>query len=862
MTNPFSKHASALRFVSLLLIIPTLLVTVSLLSQPHSTVFAELATPSDQLVVTPLPSPTDSSTTPSATLAPSPTETLAVTPSATLSPTPTTEPSTTPTTTLSPTEIPKSEAEPSTQSATALQEAEAPSRLPKQDPGSTPPFEPEYVPGEVLVQYKSNFNPDSLIGKIQVQMLTSSADVEAAEQVASNNLALYTIQSEKTVEETVAELEQSSAVEFAQPNYIYRTQNIGTNDTYANEMWALKNVGQTVNGTAGVIDADIDGSEAWTLSTGSNVIVAVIDTGVYYTHPDLQANMWDGSACKSDTNTTLGGCVHGYDYMDNDKTPLPTTSDHGTHVAGTIAAVKNNGIGVAGVAPSAKIMAIKTDLTSASNIKSVNFARYNGAKIINASWGGYGYDAALKTAIDNYPGLFVAAAGNDALNSSITPMYPCAFTSSNIICVAASTETDSLADFSNYGATHVDIAAPGANIMSSRLTSTLNYPLYTDFNTLVPPNIPSGWSKTGDWGSYSFGGDEVIYGDVNNVPYLPNKNTLMTTSTYSLNGTNGAEISFLAQCDTDYSSPFTGSDYMTLEVSANGTTFSEAMRWNEWWIDSDVSSSGAAFAILEYDLPSQYLTSTFKMRLRWVTNSSGSGSAGDGCFVDDMRITTYTNSPNYGLLSGTSMAAPHVAGAAALAISYAPSLSAEYIKEFIINSGDTPAALSGLVFGGRRLNAKNLLDSVKPDVVYRFWNQIEGNHFYTINKTEWLDVIKRYPSIWKYEGLAYQASSTQGASEVPLYRFWNLQSGQHFYTANSGEKDWLIATYPHIWQYEGIAYYILPLESTAPSQTIYRFWRPDKNHHFYTGSSVERDWIIATYPNIWTYEGEAFKVSN
>lgn len=143
-----------------------------------------------------------------------------------------------------------------------------------------------------------------------------------------------------------------------------------------------------MRGISGTIDADIDAPEAWALNEGTNgtVIVAVIDSGVAYNHPDLLGNMWNGSSCVSDTGAALGGCNYGYDFEDSDKTPLPTTSSHGTHVAGTIAAIKNNSKGSVGVAPNAKIMAIKSSLTTVDNVKSINFARYNGAKVINASW--------------------------------------------------------------------------------------------------------------------------------------------------------------------------------------------------------------------------------------------------------------------------------------------------------------------------------------------------------------------------------------------------------------------------------------------------------------------------------------------
>lgn len=130
--------------------------------------------------------------------------------------------------------------------------------------------------------------------------------------------------------------------------------------------------------------------------------------------------MWNGTNCVSDTNTALGGCMFGYDFEDTDIDPFPTDDYHGTHVAGTIAATKNNNRGIVGVAPQVKIMAIKSSLTTSNIIQGMHFAQYNGAKIINASWGSenpaFANDQAFKDAIAGFPGIFIAAAGNGGLD--------------------------------------------------------------------------------------------------------------------------------------------------------------------------------------------------------------------------------------------------------------------------------------------------------------------------------------------------------------------------------------------------------------------------------------------------------------
>ena len=173
-----------------------------------------------------------------------------------------------------------------------------------------------------------------------------------------------------------------------------------------------------MTGTAG---DDLDWLNAINIFSGATAsgsyttgtLVADIDTGVAYNHPDLINQMWDGTDCKDENGNYLGGCIHGYDYESMDKDPLPTKASHGTHVAGTIAAQMNNNKGIAGVNPNAKIMALKTNLYSDNIVLNINFATQNGAKVANASWGGGSstcggmydntYDRAVYEAIKAFP---------------------------------------------------------------------------------------------------------------------------------------------------------------------------------------------------------------------------------------------------------------------------------------------------------------------------------------------------------------------------------------------------------------------------------------------------------------------------
>ncbi|MCC6126191.1 MAG: S8 family serine peptidase [Pirellulales bacterium] len=225
----------------------------------------------------------------------------------------------------------------------------------------------------------------------------------------------------------------------------------------------------------------IDAYGGWNLTTGSSgnngVIVAVIDTGVDYTHSDLAANIWTNPNAGRDG---FAGDLRGYDFANNDGDPMDDNG-HGTHVAGTIGAVGNNGAGVAGVNWAVSIMPLKFMTASGSGylsdaIRAINYATMQrsqygaNVRVINASWGGGSYSSAMQTAITaagNAGILFVAAAGNDGTNNDASPRYPSGYNSTNIVAVAATDQYDRLASFSCYGTTSVDLAAPGVSIYST-----------------------------------------------------------------------------------------------------------------------------------------------------------------------------------------------------------------------------------------------------------------------------------------------------------------------------------------------------------------------------------------------------------
>jgi subtilisin family serine protease len=261
-------------------------------------------------------------------------------------------------------------------------------------------------------------------------------------------------------------LRRDPAVRVAEPDYRIHLAAV-PDDPLFPDQWSLLNTGQE----GGAEGADIRAPSAWELAIGGDVRVAVIDTGTDYNHPDLADNMLRDP----------GGAIVGYDFASDDADPMdgagPFTG-HGTHTAGTIAARGNNGLGVTGVCQRAWLMPIKifndqiSDERVSDVIRAIDFAREHGAQVMNASFAHAPFSQleleALQRARDAGI-LFVAAAGNDGRNNDQTPLYPASYNalSDNVLSVAATTRSDTLASFSNFGADSVDLAAPGASVLST-----------------------------------------------------------------------------------------------------------------------------------------------------------------------------------------------------------------------------------------------------------------------------------------------------------------------------------------------------------------------------------------------------------
>lgn len=355
------------------------------------------------------------------------------------------------------------------------------------------------IPDELIIQVKKGEKPEQIADRHGLEV----------DEKADKNVALVTFDAkEDSAKELSAELGADQAVVQVQPNYKYTISGF-TNDPYSAKEWGLDNTGQKVNNQIGQKDVDMNIPEAWNQVKGKDmkeVVVAVLDTGIDIGHPDLERHIWtnekemNGRPGIDDDGNGYVDDVHGWDFLNHDQTVFdsPDNDLHGTHVAGTIAAGINDGIGVAGIAPNVKIMPLKfigpDGGTTFDAIEAIHYAQKMGADVINSSWageGGFNGDA-LEQAIAQSGILFVAAAGNESKNIDVRPSYPASYKTANILSVAAVDNRGNLASFSNYGKTSVDVAAPGVAILSTvpRQYSSLYADYgYADGTSMAAPHV-------------------------------------------------------------------------------------------------------------------------------------------------------------------------------------------------------------------------------------------------------------------------------------------------------------------------------------------------------------------------------------
>ncbi|HPD00984.1 MAG TPA: S8 family peptidase, partial [Acetivibrio sp.] len=329
----------------------------------------------------------------------------------------------------------------------------------------------KYVKGELIVKYKSTKTDKGKVkDKIKKSLkksLKKKSVVPQEKEELSSVIDVLEVDENEDIDSLAKSISEDPDVEFAQPNYIYYASAIPQDERYS-EQWSLKNPSTGF---------DINAEKAWDITRGSsNVVVAVLDTGIAIGHPDLAGNIYVNPDEIIDNDDNDGNDkdddLNGWDFVNDDNTVYDLNDKtHGTHVAGTIAASANN-IGVSGVAPNVKILPLKvlgTDGRGSTSglVKAIEYAASKGAEIVNMSLGGPDYDPALIDIMNRNPQtLFVVAAGNDHCDLSKVPTYPASHDLPNMLVVASVDPNGSMSSYSNYGDA-VDVAAPGRDILST-----------------------------------------------------------------------------------------------------------------------------------------------------------------------------------------------------------------------------------------------------------------------------------------------------------------------------------------------------------------------------------------------------------
>jgi parallel beta-helix repeat protein len=389
--------------------------------------------------------------------------------------------------------------------------------------------ETRFVSGEMIIKFDEEVEilisvsiEGVLITDIpSIDNLNQNYEVFSAEKIfekfsisALSNIYKFILPDDANIVKISEEYSCDPNVIYAEPNYIHQLF-VTPDDPSFNQQWSLHNIGQT----GGTYDADIDAPEAWDIEIGSSdVVIAIVDSGVDYTHPDLADNIWinedeiPGNGVDDDNNGFVDD-ICGWDFANDDNDPMDSAG-HGTHCSGIASAVTNNGAGIAGVCWNCKIMPVQMNFMMDMGVTAIIYAVDNGADVISMSWGGYDPSQLLHETLQyayDQGVVLAAAAGNDDIDKLA---YPASY--DEVIAVAATDDEDHKADFSNYG-DWVDIAAPGVDIYSTLPNDKYKYASGT---SMACPHVAglAGLILSKD---HSLNPDEVkfiIYGSADRLP--------------------------------------------------------------------------------------------------------------------------------------------------------------------------------------------------------------------------------------------------------------------------------------------------------------------------------------------------------
>ena len=537
----------------------------------------------------------------------------------------------------------------------------------------------EYVEGDVLVTFTPATDLATARQKLGKHSLKFARHFPWLSERRKRHTGL--VQDKKrTTAQLIDELKRDPAVETAEPNYLRWLDSI-PNDPLFSSQWGLQNTGQTIAGTVGTAGADIKyvAAMAMVKSSTAAAVIALIDSGADYTHPDLAPNMWvnSGEVASNGVDDDGNGYVddvYGYNFVSSIGDPMDS-GYHGTHVAGILAAAVNNNLGVTGICPQAKVMALKvssdgTTISASAVISALQYIaamKSRGINIvaINASYGGGGYSTTERTAIQvtGSAGIvFCAAAGNNAANNDTTAYYPATYRLSNMIVVAATDQNDALGSFSDYGATTVDLAAPGVNILSAK-----------------PAALSGGLARVVTGGKEYWG------------------------NAFTYSGTTAGLSGIIYSCGLGYPADFPASVSGNIALMQRGTLmFSEKV--------TNAMTAGARAAVV-YNNTSGAFAGTLQTAGSWIPSLGITQTDGQTILATLPAAGTVAIDPAYQYLDGTSMATPFVTAAAAIAAINLPNETIVQRTQRVRVAVDACPSLSGKAITGGRLNLLRVMDS-------------------------------------------------------------------------------------------------------------------------------------------------------
>ena len=552
------------------------------------------------------------------------------------------------------------------------------------------------IPGEVLLRFAA----DATISDRADALDAAGAD--GTEVIAGIPRARrVALEPGQTINEALDALRARDDIAWAQPNLLGHIS-ATPDDPDFGQLWAFRNTGQVVDGLAGSAGADIGATEAWDEVTGGSTKVAVVDTGIDPTNPDIAPNL--DQALSRNFAAPIG--APGDEAQGVDAGDWADQNGHGTHVAGTIAASGNNGIGVAGVNWTADLIAVRACdfdgyCDSASVASALAYAGQVGARTANVSLGFSGDQsdaAAMKSAIAAHPGtLYVAAAGNEQADNDKIATWPCNVDLANVVCVAATDQNDQLADYSNYGSNTVDLGAPGDSILSTvpNIVEQLDPDL---------PNNLTGWTQaqSGTWTIQTTpGGHKAI-----NYAGLGASATITSPAMDFTGGTSCSALYYLkaslhnsetfdAQVSTDNGATWSNPGPYAPIASGDDLDPGEFTELSLWMGDADGHSN---------------------VKIRFAVDSNP-GDPTPEVQVTQPTITCIEAQPDggsYDYYSGTSMATPETTGAATLVFSRNPDFSVADARQALLTTVDPLPALSGNTVTGGRLNLDGVVNYQSP----------------------------------------------------------------------------------------------------------------------------------------------------